>query len=176
MDSGDHSAPPSFSSGGSRGVDPAYYNPPTAAVDPYATPAPSISSTGIRNPEPSFRTDGQRTVADEYHVQPPSYSGFQHTGNSINGYTGDRWLDQTGNGGQAPEYDALVHVNNSATGFNSSNGYVQAPSLSGVAPRNPSNPRGSTADPAAFDPLENVGFSIVGGNFPRQNLMGPYDY
>ncbi|KAI3725820.1 hypothetical protein L1987_65615 [Smallanthus sonchifolius] len=174
MDSGDYSPPPSFSSGGMRSMEPefpSYYQPPVA-VDPYTTQAPNISSTGIRNSDPQFPTDSQRTVADESHLQPPSYSDLQHgPGNSITGWSGYRGLGQTDNGGQAPSLGALVHDNNSTPGLNGYSDYEQPPSYSGVGPRDPSNPGGSTDESSTYDPQENVGFSIVGRNFPRGSLM-----
>ncbi|KAF5791001.1 hypothetical protein HanXRQr2_Chr09g0389751 [Helianthus annuus] len=172
MDSGDYSPPPSIPSGGFTRVEPelSYNNQPTAEDD-YAAQAPSMSSPGLmRNSEPQFPEEyGQRTMAGEPHVQPPSRTDLHHgQGNSITGGNDNRWLAQTGD--QAPpSHSALVHDNNSAPAFKDGSGYVSAPSQSAMVRQNQSNP----GEYQVVDPQEYAGFSIPGRHFGKGNLTGP---
>ncbi|KAI3776821.1 hypothetical protein L1987_46611 [Smallanthus sonchifolius] len=131
-------------------------------------PAPTFPIIGMT----SFTADGQPAVeAGEDYVPPPTHSDLKHP--EVSWTSDNREPDKNNEAGQPPSRDDLGHQNYSETGVGGTDSYEPPPGLSGVAPRDASQPSGasSTADPGSQEYVE---YSLNGKIFKDVNHLTEY--
>ncbi|KAI3761854.1 hypothetical protein L1987_52276 [Smallanthus sonchifolius] len=132
-------------------------------------PAPTFPTREMT----SFTADGQHAVQHGQDcVPPPTHSDLKHL--EVSWTSDNSEPDKNSEAGQPPSRDDLGQQNYSETGVGGNDGYEPPPGLSGVAPRDASQPSGgSTADPS-FGSQEYVEYSLNGKRFKDVSYLKEY--